>query len=186
MKTDIHRPSSLKSQSLSNSTDDEDARTFHKSYLELLIVQSIQTLEMIKLEADLLSKAPPPQPTPEPEKDDRQMTRGVPEYSERLDTINNNIKGGALLSPDGKPLRPFRLVSQREMEKQRVFGPSHNLPTMSIEEYLEEERRRGGIIEGGGEKSGIRPEVDEDDYEEADKATMKARDWDEYVEANPR
>jgi hypothetical protein len=57
---------------------------------------------------------------------------------------------------------------------------------MSIDEYLEEERRRGGIIDGGGPQSQIRPQVDEDDMEAADRETMKAREWDEYVEANPK
>lgn len=57
---------------------------------------------------------------------------------------------------------------------------------MTIDEYLEEEKRRGGIIEGGGEQSGIRPQVDEDDLDAADRATMEARRWDEFQEANPR
>lgn len=57
---------------------------------------------------------------------------------------------------------------------------------MSIDEYLEEERKRGGIIEGGGEASGIIAEPDEDDYEKGEAETLKARAWDEYVEENPR
>ena len=57
---------------------------------------------------------------------------------------------------------------------------------MSIDEYLEEEKRRGGVIEGGGEKSGQAPEPDEDDIEKADAETMKAREWDEFTEANPK
>lgn len=57
---------------------------------------------------------------------------------------------------------------------------------MTIDEYLEEEKRRGGIIEGGGEESGRVPVPDEDNYEKADAEVMKAREWDEYVEANPK
>lgn len=57
---------------------------------------------------------------------------------------------------------------------------------MTIDEYLEEEKRRGGIIEGGGEQSGIRPEPDEDDLDKADEETMKARAWDEFKEDNPK
>lgn len=57
---------------------------------------------------------------------------------------------------------------------------------MTIDEYLEEERARGGIIEGGGEASGIIPEPEEDNYEKADEAIMKAREWDEFVESNPK
>ena len=36
------------------------------------------------------------------------------------------------------------------------------------------------------EKSGMQPEPDEDNYEKADAETMKAREWDEFVEDNPR
>ena len=36
------------------------------------------------------------------------------------------------------------------------------------------------------EKSGEKPEVDEDDYEQADRETVKAREWDEFKEQNPR
>ena len=42
------------------------------------------------------------------------------------------------------------------------------------------------MIEGGGEQSGLPPEVDEDDFGKADEETMKARDWDEFKEANPK
>jgi hypothetical protein len=57
---------------------------------------------------------------------------------------------------------------------------------MTIDEYLEEEKRRGGIIEGGGEASGIRPEPNEDDLIAADAETLKARAWDEFKEDNPK
>lgn len=57
---------------------------------------------------------------------------------------------------------------------------------MTIDEYLEEERRRGGIIEGGGPASAVRPEPDEDNMAKADEETMKARAWDEFTEANPK
>lgn len=84
-------------------------------------------------------------------------------------------------------MRPFTLTSGSRAQMTRdVFRPDHSLPTMSIDEYLEEERRRGGIIEGGGEASGVREVVDEDDLDRADEETMKARAWDEFVESNPK
>ena len=57
---------------------------------------------------------------------------------------------------------------------------------MTIDEYLAEEKRRGGMVEGGGEQSGVRQEVDEDDLERADVETEKAREWDEFKEDNPK
>lgn len=82
-------------------------------------------------------------------------------------------------------MQPFTLLDRRTQLQQGVFKPSHNLPTMTIDEYLEEEKRQGNVVQGG-EQSGIQPEVDEDDLDIADEETMKARAWDEYKEANPR
>ena len=49
-----------------------------------------------------------------------------------------------------QPLRPFVITSKREQLREGVFRPGWRLPTMSIDEYLEQERARGNIIEGGG------------------------------------
>ena len=57
---------------------------------------------------------------------------------------------------------------------------------MTIDEYLAEEKRRGGVIEGGGEQSGVQEVVNEDDLDAADKETIKAREWDEFKEDNPK
>lgn len=57
---------------------------------------------------------------------------------------------------------------------------------MTIDEYLEEEKKRGGIIEGGGPQSGIKPEVDEDDHRLGDQATLKQRKWDDWKDDNPK
>lgn len=83
-------------------------------------------------------------------------------------------------------MRPFTLLGTRQSVQNGVFGPDHSLPTMTIDEYLAEEKRRGGMIDGGGQQSQAREYVDEDDMERADEAIMKARNWDEYVEENPK
>ncbi|KAI9902637.1 hypothetical protein N3K66_001989 [Trichothecium roseum] len=93
-------------------------------------------------------------------------------------------RGGPILSKTGKPLQPFTLLPSRSHMARSVFRPGHNLPTMSVDEYLEEERRRGGIIEGTGDEP--RPPPDEDDMELADRETYKAREWDEFKDHNPR
>lgn len=124
---------------------------------------------------------------PGPIADNRQPNRSTA-YSDRLDgpaTLSGlGRRGGPLLSPGGKPLQPFTIVGKRSQLQQGVFRPSHNLPTMSIDEYLEEERRRGGIIEGTGDEP--KPDPDEDNMVEVDAATKKAREWDDFVEANPK
>lgn len=154
--------------------------------LERFTHSALQELEAISKELVVL---PANRPAPEvAETDGRQSSRNTAEYSDRLDRpltelLNN---GGPILSRDGRPMKPFMLLDTRQKLQNGVFRPGHNLPTMTIDEYLEEERRRGGIIEGGGEASGRSPTPDEDNLEKADAETMKARDWDEYVEANPK
>ena len=90
------------------------------------------------------------------------------------------------MNKEGKPLQPFTLLDSRQRLQNGVFQADHALPTMTIDEYLAEERRRGGIIDGGGEQSSRPAEVSEDDMNAADAETTKAREWDEFTEANPR
>ena len=140
-------------------------------------------------ELQIISLAPPAPPTnpSAPSQDTRESDRNETAYSERLDSQLPGLKyTGPILSPSGKPLRPFTMLDTRQRLQQGVFRPDHSLPTMTIDEYLEEEKRRGGMIDGGGEQSGVRELLDEDDHDKMDEETMKARAWDEYVEENPK
>ncbi|KAI7873985.1 TAP42-like protein [Lichtheimia hyalospora FSU 10163] len=92
-----------------------------------------------------------------------------------------------LLSKQGRPLQPFVITNQRQAIKDQVFRPGWSLPTMSIDDYLAQEEARGNIIRGGGEPpSEEKKEIDDNDYEAQDAETMRQRDWDEFVEANPK
>ncbi|KAK3369109.1 TAP42-like protein [Lasiosphaeria ovina] len=189
--------------------DGTAVRALHLAHLEFSAHMAFQALEGMNREWEVLAQAPPAPEhgsaegrggqTAQAEEDVRRRQRqqlqasGITpdtEYSERLDLVRgalgNGSKGGPILSAQGKPLQPFTLLSNRQELAKGVFRPGHNLPTMTIDEYLDEERRRGGIIEGGGEASYARPDPNEDDYEKADAETLKARAWDEYVEANPK
>ena len=55
---------------------------------------------------------------------------------------------------------------------------------MTIDEYLELERKRGNIISGGGAASAVKKEVDEDNEMEVDRALMKAREFDEFKDSS--
>lgn len=174
-------------------TDDDMARDLHLTNITFCTHQTWQSLESIGQELHILSMKPPSPPPDRdlPIRDDRERNgRAVGDgYSNRLDAPLSHLSAGMrgpILDSKGKPLRPFTLTSKRKEFREGVFRPDHSLPTMSIDEYLEEERKRGGMIEGGGAQSGVKPEVDEDDMIVADAATMKAREWDEYVEANPK
>jgi hypothetical protein len=172
--------------------DDNVYRELQLTNIAYCTHQTFQSLESIAQEMHILSLAPPSPPpdaaqvTPDTRERNGRFADG---YSERLDAPLSHLSGGMrgpILDSKGKPLRPFTLTSKRQQFQDGVFRPDHNLPTMSIDEYLEEERRRGGMIDGGGPQSEVRPQVDEDDMDAADRETMKARGWDEYVETNPR
>lgn len=179
----------LEQNTTSIENEDEAHRRLQLTRLQFCTSQAFQALESIALELHILSLAPPDHAMGDSQPQDTRERQGRNDgYSERLDSPQLSAGlSGPLLDSKGKPLRPFTLFgSKREELRNGVFRPDHSLPTMSIDEYLEEERKRGGIIDGGGPQSGIKPEVDEDDMEAADRATMKAREWDEYVEANPK
>ncbi|KAF2396628.1 phosphatase 2A-associated protein [Trichodelitschia bisporula] len=172
--------------------NDEDAlRDLHLTSISLSIYQTFQSLESIAQELHILAMAPPSQPEgASPRGSDTRERESADKsgYSDRLDSRVGGLAGlqGPILSKDGRPLRPFTILDNRTRFQQGVFRPDHSLPTMTIDEYLEEEKKRGGIIEGGGEQSGVRPEPDEDNMTKADEETLKAREWDEFTEANPK
>ncbi|KAI1470585.1 TAP42-like protein [Daldinia caldariorum] len=178
---------------LEDGGDEEAVRELYLTNVAFFTHMAFQGLEGINREAEILAQAPSPltsqSATVEDDDRRRREAQNNDGYSDRLDAPLSSLQssgGGPLLSKQGKPLRPFTLTSNRQELQRGVFRPGHNLPTMTIDEYLEEERRRGNIIEGGGEASFNRPEPDEDNMEKADAETMKAREWDEFKEANPR
>ncbi|PQE29375.1 hypothetical protein CJF32_00003130 [Rutstroemia sp. NJR-2017a WRK4] len=173
--------------------NDEDAvRELELARLALCTHEAFQSLESINRELEILALAPAVLPSgPESLGVDERERLGLQGsekgYSDRLDLRDITTRNkGPILSTGGKPLRPFTLLENRQTLQKGVFKPGHNLPTMTIDEYLEEERARGNIIEGGGEASGIIPEIDPDDYEKMDEETEKARRWDDFVEENPK
>ncbi|CAO1630447.1 unnamed protein product [Sympodiomycopsis kandeliae] len=128
---------------------------------------------------------------------------------------------GPLMDDKGKPLRPFTITSrgngngssrgnnamqnlpiheldERQRIRNSVFQPSHRLPTMSIDEYLQEEERRGNILRGGGaegaaqatprEARSLRSENDgtREAYEAEEEARREAIEWDTFKESNKR
>lgn len=113
------------------------------------------------MELDLLASAPPPSASLSEldPSDERQEARSAAAQDDtwRLDrTLPSRVQPRELISGGGRVLRPFTILpstqamSDRERLKGDVFKQSWRLPTMTIDEYLEEEQRRGGIISGGG------------------------------------
>lgn len=173
--------------------DEELVREVRLAHIAFCVHTAFNSLDSLNRELDLLAQAPedPAEGTAATTTTDDARLRRKGEQPHdptlRLDAPLHSRIGntGPLLSKEGRPLQPFTLLganSRSEMTR-GVFRPGHNLPTMSIDEYLEEERRRGNIIEGGEQP---RPVVDEDDFEAADRETYKAREWDEFKDNNPR
>ena len=79
--------------------------------------------------------------------------------------------------------RPFKLVKDRKQIASDAFKYGHSLPTMTIDEYLSLERKRGNIIEGGGAGSAIKREIDEDNEGEMEIELLKARAFDEIKDS---
>ncbi|PAV23868.1 serine threonine phosphatase pp2a-associated [Pyrrhoderma noxium] len=182
----------------SNEEDgDEDApRETTLLLLRLQWAQACTHLESIGQELELLANAPPEEPA-----DEDARKKDGEDSSWRLDAPTPNQQG-PLLDASGRPLRPFTILPSGAAERARlqgqVFRPDHRLPTMSIDEYLEEERRRGNIISGGGPQSAAAPTRKEqlavdsemdgtlEGEEKAEKKRAEDEKWAQFTDANPR
>lgn len=183
-----------KIKALESSTDEEALRDAEFARLELFAVEAVSSLDMLNTELEMVARFPPPgsitvdKHSAEALKDDRVGPREFEKgYTDKVEARLTN-KNLPILSKDGKVNRPFTIVSTKRDQIQRnVMGTGQHLPTMSVEEYLDEEMKRGGIIQGGGPSSKKDDSSDdEDDEDKVDQKTYKARQWDEFVEANPK
>ncbi|KAI1006531.1 hypothetical protein K3495_g1690 [Podosphaera aphanis] len=184
---------SLAQRTVGAAPDDADMRELYLARIALCALKALQDLESLNRELQVLALAPAsPSPIDARKRDSRERMGLRPKDDDpmaaRLDQSStlSAANPGPILSANGKPLRPFTLLDSRQTLQNGVFRSGHNLPTMTIDEYLAEERARGGIIEGGGPASGRSPEPDEDNYDLADQETMKARAWDDFTEENPK
>lgn len=165
--------------------DEEAVREVHLMSVTHSIHATFQALDSLNRELPLLAQAPSSS-NDHPSAHSSTPLRGDDAADTRLDQTLRaaTSRGGPLLSQKGKPLQPFTLVGSRADLARGVFRPGHNLPTMSIDEYLEEERRRGGILEGGTDPP--KKAADDEDMDAVDRETYKARDWDDFKDDNPR
>lgn len=82
--------------------------------------------------------------------------------------------------------KPFKLVKDRKQIAADAFKYGHNLPTMTIDEYLNLEKKRGNIITGGGAASAVNKDIDEDDEVAMHIELMKAREFDEFKDSKTK
>lgn len=136
-----------------NATE-EQTREGWISYLKLTCLQNMSDCESFKSEAEMLgqkdinkSMAPPVMSV---------ASQGRP----KLSVVNQNF----VLLPSNNPLE------LRETERQKVFRAGHNLPTMTVDEYLRLEAQRGNIIKSS---AGVEVNPESDDDEEMEKRRQK-------------
>lgn len=122
--------------------------------------------------------------------DSGEMSLG--DVREKLDSFTRvepaGDKSNGLLNRKGQPLQPFRIVQSRDNVARQVFGTGQQMPTMTVEELLQKEMADGRIVQPSSDdisKAEVVQTV-EDEYRKDDEATMKARAWDDFTEANPR
>jgi len=188
--------------SLDDLDEEELERDWSLNLVQSLVLKSIEELISIENEMPMLKKmmemnqkeSGSAEGDSQPHEDGgRERTRNIETYQERLDGppslwFNGGVQG-PLLSKQGKPLRPFVLLdsqARRQELQQNVFRPSHNLPTMTIDEYLRAEKEMGNIIERGGKPAEPKEDPDDQDEGAIDAATYKARQWDAFKDDNPR
>ncbi|KAI9363342.1 TAP42-like protein [Zopfochytrium polystomum] len=163
----------LSAKSSGSSDDEEIDRELLLTTLDLSIQRAISSVRTVMDEIDLLEKL---------EKEKRSTT-GLEDRLSRVEVRTE--KPTALLSKDGKPLQPFIITNKREQLQNGVFRYGHNLPTMTIDEFLENEIKRGNFLSGGTERPKT-PILDDNDEKAVDDATIKAREFDDFKDANPR
>ncbi|KAJ3330297.1 hypothetical protein HDU76_006014 [Blyttiomyces sp. JEL0837] len=163
--------------------DEEEDREFLLLTIDLCIGKAIDSLKNVLEEKDMLeriSKMDLGKGTSFTSSSTKDSSKDG--YDDRV--APRPLPGDKLLSKDGKPMQPFVIMSSREQIKNQVFRPGHNLPTMTIDQFLENEIARGNFLQGGGD----RPEkpIVEDTDEAQDAETLKARNWDNFKDDNPR
>ncbi|KAG9126061.1 hypothetical protein FRC07_005062 [Ceratobasidium sp. 392] len=180
--------------------DDETLRELSILYLRLLFTQANASLLQLSQELQLLRNIPPPPPSTQSAETSRPQ-----DDTWRLDqTARGGPDGrGPLMDAKGRPLRPFTImpashVAERTRLQEEVFRPDYRLPTMTIDEYLAEEERRGNIIQGGGKTSEEAPtpserlaiDAEQDGTrfgeEESEEKRLKDEDWAVYTDENPK
>jgi hypothetical protein len=164
-----------------DSKDEELERELTLTMIHLCIQKSVDHAHMLKQECDMISHYLSSEPLQNNTKENTSPIDSLD--AQQLNRVSSLPASGPLLSDKGKPLRPFIITNKRQELQSHVFRPGHNLPTMSIDEYLQREMERGNFLSGGTEPK-LKPEPE--DEASIDAATMKAREWDEFKDHNPR
>ncbi|KYQ89155.1 hypothetical protein DLAC_10397 [Tieghemostelium lacteum] len=145
--------------------DEELERSFITALLQDAISKGISSLETIEVELPMLIE---------------------------IEVLKD--KHGGVLPPQAPPkssgIGNFQILPDgRRVMLDKVFRPSHILPTMTPQEAVELEMHNGGMVKGkGGAQSSVKNQEsdDEDDKEESHEELIKKRNWDDFKDDNKR
>ena len=163
--------------------DDEVLRELYLQKLKSLAYDAFDQVEKTLYECELLHNFTrnPQVLQVSPVTDEIKDSEDPTVYTEKLESLNK-----PLVSKEVKVLRNFTLVDKRTDLQKKVRGYGQYGPTMSVEEFLEKEWESGRVLQGGENNQEQGNKNNEDDEELQDIETYKAREWDEFKEANPR
>lgn len=126
-----------------------------------------------------------------------QVRRWIPLALEEIESIDQEIqilkmmpalKQTPVQKPRRAPMKPFILT--KDAMQARVFGAGYpSLPTMTVDDWYEQHRRRGCLPDQGIPHSTEEREKEEKERkeeEEDDEALQKARDWDNWKDTHRR
>ncbi|KAF9540751.1 hypothetical protein EC957_003769 [Mortierella hygrophila] len=168
---------------LSSELEDQ-YRDFVLLHLQYAIFQTMEQLVGIQQEIPMLQQMAERRAA-QGSNDNRAANRASDDASDgKVDSTIWNATG-PLMDPQGRPLRPFMITNKRAEMMKGVFRPGHSLPTMSIEEYLDQEMERGNFLSGGTEEP-KKKEADDNDEDAVNAETIKARNWDDFKDDNPK
>jgi len=184
----------------SDEENDSESRSTHLTWLKFLYLKAHQEQDSIEAELEILGQAAQMNDLPSK----RAASREEEDLSWRVERLASS-DDGPLVSPSGKVLRPFTILPSRSSAssastnrvklRAEVFRPDWTLPTMSVDQYLDEQRAMGNFLSGGGpaQASQLTPsqrakiEAEEDNLAgdiKAEELRTKAVEWNEFTDVH--
>ncbi|KAN0050049.1 hypothetical protein ACTA71_003149 [Dictyostelium dimigraforme] len=150
----------------SDTGDEELDRQFSMLLINEAVFKAIGLLETIEVELPMLQQV------------------------EVIKEQNGGVVPPPKLSSKGSGIGNFQILPDgRRIALDRVFRPSHILPTMTPQEGAEWDMHHGGMVKGkGGKESESKEKTDEelDAEDDDDEKLREKRNWDNYKEDNPK
>ncbi|KAL6023174.1 Immunoglobulin (CD79A) binding protein 1 [Candidozyma auris] len=150
-------------------------REYFIDEIRLLVLNTLDNIFSIDMEMGMLEKMPPHDqtnytPSMHSKKDQALRVEEVP-GKKRIDD---------LIGPGGKILQPFTITKTKADIRNAVFGYSHTLPSMSVDEYLEYELMHGKLLNATNTKE------EQDEHSENSDEELYARNWDDWKDDHPK